>query len=203
MDSGDPQRVGANPRRMGKCDLAARVLSLAPNGTLRFNLPNEVESLRGEHFTDLAQVRGDCLEISAAIDPAGATDCGLAVRCSPGGGQTRILYRPADRVLSIDLSGAALEQDPGRPSIPSDADPLRHAPLHLGAGEPLQLRVLLDGSVMEVFANDRTCITARVYVSRPDALGVQFLPGGGARLLRAQAWRMLPVSKDRLTTVAG
>src|SRR5581483_8656174 len=177
-----------------------RVLSLAPNGTLRYTLPGELESLRGQLFTDLEKVRGDCLEIRAEVDPAGAVDCGLAVRCSPNAEQTRILYRPGDRVLSIDLSRSTVTQDPGRPSVPSDADPWLHAPLHLGAAERLELRILLDASVMEVFANGKTCITARVYASRPDSLGVQFLSGGKAKLVRAEAWRMQPISRDRLTT---
>ena len=67
-----------------------RVLSLAPNGTLRYTLPKEVESLRGEHFTDLEKMSGDSLEINAEIDPAGAAECGLAVRRSHDGAeQTR------------------------------------------------------------------------------------------------------------------
>jgi beta-fructofuranosidase len=103
-------------------------------------------------------------------------------------------------VLSVDLSRATVARDPGQPSVPSDVEPWRHAPHRLEAGERLQLRILLDGSVMEVFANGRTCVTARVYASRPDSLAVEFLPGSGARLVRADAWRMRPVSKDRLTT---
>jgi beta-fructofuranosidase len=176
-----------------------RVLSLESNGTLRYALPKEVESLRGEHFTGLEKVRGDCLEIIAEINPAGAAECGLVVRCSTGAEQTRIIYRPADRVLAIDLSRSTLAQDPGRPSVPSDADPWLHAPLELGRGETLQLRVLLDGSVMEVFANDRTCVSARIYPSRPDSLGAEFLSGGQARLARVDAWRMQPISPNRLT----
>ena len=46
-------------------------------------------------------------------------------------------------------------------------------------------------SVIEVFANGRACITARVYPSRPDSLGVQlFARGGTARPRSLDVWEM-------------
>jgi beta-fructofuranosidase len=64
-------------------------------------------------------------------------------------------------------------------------------PLDLRLGEPLRLRVFLDHSVIEVFANDRACLTARIYPTRPDSLGVGLFAHGGAAQLRiGHAWQM-------------
>jgi beta-fructofuranosidase len=68
------------------------------------------------------------------------------------------------------------------------------APFALATGEALRLRVFVDRSVVEVFANDRLCLTKRVYPSRHDSLGVQlFATGGLAMALAGAAWEMAPV----------
>jgi beta-fructofuranosidase len=46
------------------------------------------------------------------------------------------------------------------------------APVYLAPGEPLKLRVFLDKSVVEVFANGRQCAAVRVYPSLADSVGV-------------------------------
>ena len=38
--------------------------------------------------------------------------------------------------------------------------------------EPLKLRIFIDRSVVEVFANGRQCMTQRIYPARRDSLGV-------------------------------
>ena len=42
----------------------------------------------------------------------------------------------------------------------------------LAQDELLELRVFIDRSVIEVFANDRQCLTVRVYPGREDSRGV-------------------------------
>jgi len=67
------------------------------------------------------------------------------------------------------------------------------APLALGPEEPLRLRVFLDRSILEVFANGRQCVTQRFYPSRPDSLNVRlFARGGAANVVRVEAWQMGP-----------
>jgi len=44
---------------------------------------------------------------------------------------------------------------------------------------------------VEVFAADGTCLTSRVYPTRPDSLGVGLAARGGrARVRRVNAWEM-------------
>lgn len=74
-------------------------------------------------------------------------------------------------------------------------------PLVLAANETLKLRVFLDASVIEIFANDRACLTSRIYPSRPGSLGLgMFGRGGEARLKALDVWEMRPISSGRLTT---
>jgi hypothetical protein len=63
---------------------------------------------------------------------------------------------------------------------------------------PVSLRVFLDGSALEVFANNRAAITARVYKVPHSPLLVEVSETDALRSL--DAWQMTPISKDRLTT---
>jgi sucrose-6-phosphate hydrolase SacC (GH32 family) len=68
----------------------------------------------------------------------------------------------------------------------------QEAPFELAQGETLNLRLFLDRSVLEVFANGRQCITQRIYPSRPDSLGVLlFSRGGGGNVKSLQAWDLV------------
>lgn len=105
----------------------------------------------------------DCCEIHVAL--SGSAPFGLTR------GPLEVLgFDPASRTLSAGRSEA---------KVP-------------GAG-PIDLRIFLDGSVVEVFANRRVWLTGRVYGSyQPLSMT------GQAR--RIESWPLEPVSKDRLTT---
>lgn len=65
------------------------------------------------------------------------------------------------------------------------------APHQLADGERLRLRVFVDRSVVEVFANDRQCMAVRVYPERDDSTGVAIRAQGGDAVLHAlDAWQM-------------
>ena len=72
-----------------------------------------------------------------------------------------------------------------------DAKRLGDAPLELGASEDLVLRIYVDRSVIEAFANGRACHTARFYPSRDDCLGVGlFARGGRVTIKSVDVWAM-------------
>lgn len=52
--------------------------------------------------------------------------------------------------------------------------------MKLRPNETLNLHVFLDRSVMEVFVNNRLCLTHRLYPTRDDSKGVAFFARGGA-----------------------
>ena len=91
------------------------------------------------------------------------------------------------RTLMLDVSHASLD-----PTVLSRSPEI--GPLHLEDGEPLQLCVFVDHSIVEVFANGRQCLTLRAYPNREDSAGVSvFARGGEAQLVSLTAWRMRSV----------
>ena len=52
------------------------------------------------------------------------------------------------------------------------------APLLLEEGETLRLRIFIDRSIVEVFANGKQCVAARVYPGREDSAGVSLRAQG-------------------------
>ena len=62
--------------------------------------------------------------------------------------------------------------------------PNQVAPFSLETGEALSLRVLIDKSVLEVYANGRQCVTARMYPSDPGgSIGVGLLSQQGSTVV--------------------
>lgn len=187
-----------------------RVLSLADDGTMRIKPIEEIEQLRinpkvhedinlanGAELI-LEDISGDCLEIDLEIDPGSASQVGLKVRRSPQGEEeTVIIFEPDSGKLILDVEKSSLDKDvrygTHRPHTAEGGDDIRvqRVPFELPAGETLKLRVFLDKSIIEVFGNDRQCVTQRIYPSRKDAVGVSlFCKGGSARILSLKAWDM-------------
>lgn len=189
-----------------------RVLSLAEDGALRIEPVGELRqlrihgrkhesiSLRGGAPVTLADVRGDCLELDVTFRPGRAKRFGLKVRCSPDGEEeTAIAYDRTAEHLGIDLAKSSLDEVEYSTFCMKGGDNPRvtsqEAPFELREGEPLRLRVFLDRSILEVFANGRQCVTQRIYPRREDSLGVVlFSEGGGAEVESLQAWDMSPTN---------
>ncbi|MBN2307717.1 MAG: GH32 C-terminal domain-containing protein [Candidatus Hydrogenedentes bacterium] len=189
-----------------------RHLWLGDDGALRMAPVTELEMLRmnPRHTKDLRlvdgaplpleDVRGDCLELDFDIDPGDAAQVGLKVRCSPGGEEeTVIVYDAAAKCLRIDLAKSTLDPRIAYLSyvMSGDNPPVtaQEAPFELAPGERLRLRVFLDRSIIEVFANERQAVVQRAYPTRDDSLGVAlFATGGPATLVSADAWDMAPAN---------
>jgi len=171
-----------------------RVLVLRPDGVLTMRPAPELERLRGRHVyagaldlakaaSKLAGVRGDRLEIVAEVDLGQADQASVVLRRSPDGAeQTCVRYRRADSCLILDTTRSSLS--------PAAHGDVHGGPLELTPGEPLRLRIFLDGSVVEVFANDRVCVSGRIYPTRADSLGVDLVAEGAARLTALDIWEL-------------
>lgn len=140
-------------------------------------------ALSGHAELDIAG--GDTIDIEAAFDVGAASSVGLEVRRSADGSETTIVGYDAQRgELFVDTTNSSRS---GLGLKIREAGPLR-----LEAGEPLRLRVLIDRSVVEVFANDRQAITRRIY---PDAASngiAAFAAGQGGKLTSLEIWDMMP-----------
>ena len=180
-----------------------RHFSLNDDNTLRIERASELESLRFDEChvgstqipandeVVLANVAGKAIEIEAVIDPGGAREVGMCVLRSPDGAeQTRIslIRGKEDRInssaLSIDISAASLRSDVfGRAP--------ETGPFALADGEKLHLRIFIDRSIVEVFANGRQSLTLRAYPERDDSIGVSLFSRGSAATLESlRAWQM-------------
>ncbi len=179
-----------------------RRLSLQTKDQLRVEPAGEIESLRGQHKhvepmtlpankeVVLKNIRGNAMEIMATINPQNSSTLEINVLRSPNKEEyTRIVfYRnrgyQGQSLLSIDSSRSSTLADVSLRAPET-------GPISLDPGEPLELRVFLDKSVVEVFANGQRCLAVRVYPGRQDSLGVSLRSqGNDAELKSLDAWQM-------------
>ncbi len=174
-----------------------RDISLDSDGMLTIEPVPELQALRGSHQSvsdvvvgsgqavTLDRIGGNVLEVRARIGVGTAERIGLKVLRSTGGEE--------ETVITVDLRAGTLALDPSRASLSPQVtatDP-QVAPLVIRPGEEIDLRIFIDRSVVEVFANGRQCVTKRVYPTRPDSRGIQvFSEGGESVLLSLDAWEM-------------
>ena len=175
---------------------------LADDNALRMAPVQEVDSLRFDYRKQapiripadrefvLEEIRGKAIEIRAVLQPGSAQEVGLHVFRSPDGTERTTIKFYARKgaeglgQLEIDVSSGSLRDD-----VPERAS--EKGPLELADGEPLELRIFLDRSIVEVFANNRQCLTCRVYPNGENSNGVSlFAQGGDARLESLDAWQM-------------
>lgn len=180
----------------GALSLPLRI-SLAPDGRLSLAPTPALQALRRQHwhFEDialvsgadelLADVRSDCLEIVAQLEPGAGAEVGLKVRCAPEDEEyTCIMIQQAAQQVVIERDHASLDTAVDRsPCV---------APLALAVAEPVTLHIFLDRSVIEVFADaGRTNLSTRIYPARPDSLGLRlFSRGGPAQVTSLDVWTM-------------
>lgn len=154
----------------------------------------------------LEGIRGNAMELAVEINSDEAPMVELNVLRSPNKEEfTRIAFyrhrgyrnwqryagsdgqkrkKARDSLISIDSSYAS-----GLPDFSSRAP--ETAPVYLEPEEPLRLRVFVDRSVVEVFANGKQCVALRVYPGREDSLGVSLRSQGrDATLCYLDAWQM-------------
>jgi len=196
-----------------------RVLAFAVDGEPLITPARELEALRGERVhrgrmaladgtdLELPGVRAMHTELAVEIEPGDAEAVGLKVRCAPDGSEeTGVWYLPREKLLRIDMSRSTLRDDVvyGSPPFSSYglqraadcAAPYRtvDAPLSLPEGERLRLRVFLDGPMLEVFANDRQCVTQVLYPRGEDTDRIRLCArGGSAQVVTLDAWQMAPL----------
>ena len=176
---------------------------LADDGTLGMAVAGDVESLRYDHKqvapmeipaneeVVLDGVGGKAVEIEAVIEPGDAREVGLYVlRSSDGAERTRISLYPQDH-RRFDTSSMQIDISEGSMNPDVFARTPEIGPIKMAQGEPLRLRIFVDRSIVEVFANDRQCLTLRTYPEREDSSGVSvFARGSDARLASFDIWQM-------------
>jgi sucrose-6-phosphate hydrolase SacC (GH32 family) len=96
---------------------------------------------------------------------------------------------PAAGKLIIDVTRSSLDKyvryRTYRPHTAEGGDDVRvqKAPFEVPPGDTFKLRVFLDRSIIEIYGDDRQCVTQRIYPSRQDVLGVSLFCKGGLESL--------------------
>ena len=167
-----------------------RVLALTSQNELKTEAAPVVDKLRGDTLIHL-----DDAEISATRQPALETvrinnlaaEIEMAVQPKAGEFALRF-YSDAGDFASL----AVYRKSEGREVRVNKVT----APLPGPSDSPLRLRMFLDGSVLEIFANETVALTARVYQIPSGPLRLKTV--GDAKLKSLRVWPMKPISKDRL-----
>ncbi|MDE0039636.1 MAG: GH32 C-terminal domain-containing protein [Gammaproteobacteria bacterium] len=176
-----------------------RELTLDDNGQLGMDVPEEIKTLRQESFrkadfhlpadTDVAVagVGGNSLELSIEMEGGENSAYGVKVCVSPDGQEeTSIFYDAREKRLKVDTLKSGPHDTPKA---------VEAGPLELKPDERLKLRVFVDRSVVEVFANGRQAVARRIYPARPDSVGVRvFSRGAQAHVHTFEAWEMTPAN---------
>lgn len=168
-----------------------RQLGLSVDAALTIRPVAEIATLRGGRVAKsvtqgergvVGRFTGCFLDIEARFAFRDMGKFGLTVLSSPDGSETtRIVFVPGTRRLVIERARSSINGKTCR------QDQIAFVPV--APGEALDLRVLVDASVLEVYANDRVCLTSRVYPALHSSVhGTAFVEGDADVDLRV--WEM-------------
>ena len=215
----------------GLCMTLPWHLTLKEDNALAIEPVEEVKSLRNTHtrLTDIAlcqrmkecildNVAGKAIEIDLTLEIGTAREAGLYVFRSPNGNErTKIsIYNhrhgKTNDTLQIDTSYSSLRTDlVGKPP--------ETAPFRLSSDGKVRLRIFLDRSLIEVFADNgecvpewafprkgidklfplfsRQCAVARAYPLQEESNGISlFAIGGEAKVVSMDVWQMRSIWQE-------
>ncbi|KAJ5632148.1 hypothetical protein N7490_008487 [Penicillium lividum] len=152
--------------------------------------PNVVEGLhRGARYTKYPCSKGKCgakditlpsnltssYHISVTIEHTTGM-AGVTVGASPDREEyTNIFFDPSSNNIVVDRTHSSLIKEFTHTSHIGFFEPyMLKGRSASNTTEPIQLNIFIDGSLVEVYANDRFALTSRIYPSREDSTGISF-----------------------------
>jgi beta-fructofuranosidase len=196
---------GWNPSREGEADtgkwewggnMVVHELERQGDGSIGVSAIPEVEALfkqshplpfqafLGEWGIQGTSIRAKCADGFAASALGEMRDCcriGLTISCSPGTRACGILLR-----AQPGLEGYyQVRWEPERRRVvfdryprPGDEPFMLERPVETAAGEPIELKVLTEGTVVVAYINDTVALSCRAYEHRSGQLGLFVVEGG-------------------------
>jgi beta-fructofuranosidase len=156
--------------------LATEVAPLARQlRSTRMGFARETSAVERRKVLDVLRVHDLAAELDLEL-PIKENNCALLLESQDGHPFASISYAAATRELAVGKF---------KVQLPPSSDSAIH------------LHMFLDGSVMEIFANRTTALTARVYELPTAPLRLRVV--GNAEITSLDVWQMRPISKDRLT----
>ncbi len=175
-----------------------RSLWLGADETLRMRPIKELENLRQNERVKnnfivkdgtelkLNDFGGELLELEITMQPGTAKQLGVKVACSDDDReQTALFYDASDKKLKCDATQSSIGF--GRKKIEG-------GPFELRKDELLVLRVFIDKSIVEVYANDRQAIGRSIYPTLSGSGIKLFAKGGDVKVVSIKAWDMMPTN---------
>lgn len=167
--------------------------------TLRYNpltIRNVAIPANGQVPVPFAGVEDNVLELEVELAAAKATELGVKVCCSADGAQeTTIGYDVAQGTLKIDTTHTGPNQRTGARMMGTPNKGIESAPLKLGKKQPLKLRIFIDRSVVDVFANDGQLALCRIIYPSQGSTGIKlYAKGAAAKAATLTAWDIMPTN---------
>ena len=202
--------------------------ALNDDKTLNIQPVKAVESLRTNHRhvgeTEMKaneelvfeSIQGKSMELSFEIDQAEARAIQISVFRSPNAEEkttitfyNRALYtssvssiwHPTDGQLVLDVTDSTTSSDvwlrpPEKAMLPLSS--IEDSGQEVGPYENLKLRIFVDKSVVEIFANEKLFMAGRVYPALENSTGVSIKATGRVAVLKSlEAWDMRPIMPTR------
>jgi beta-fructofuranosidase len=174
------------------CMSLPRVLSLNADNELEMRVAPEANALRAKPFSlpapptpraeRMSALRGLQIENLSAELSLRIRNEQVSLALMDGAKVfLQLVYDPAQTGKELKVNDSVVELPPGRLS-------------------EIEIHLFLDGSVLEIFANNRVCLTVRVYQAARHALHLDVSENDIDKIAALQIWEMTPISPDRLTT---
>ena len=192
-----------------------RVLELAEDGrSLKITPAEEIERLKirpksidafkiagGKEIT-LENIAGNSLELDLTIAPQDARRFGVKLLCSTDGReQTPVTFDLDSKTITIEFDPTSLERpdyyqycvhSPVKPNPKVDR---QEVPFVLDPDEEIRARIFIDKSVIEIFINDRLCISQIVYPTLEDSVGIRlFSDDAEIQIRQCRSWDIFPAN---------
>lgn len=171
-----------------------RSLWVGDDGTLKMRPVKELEALRmGKSVASNIQIASgsevkigkaasELMELEVTFQPNISNQYGVKVCVSDDGREETLIYYDAvEKKLKFDTRKSGLAF--GRKII-------EEAPFDLKNDEPLVLKIFIDKSVVEVFANDRQAIARMVYPTLGGRGVSVFSKDGQANVMNITSWEL-------------
>jgi len=170
-----------------------RELTLGPDGQLRQHVAKEVRQLRTSKLSvpeavtldsdsHRFEVGGPQLELQFTLELGDATACELAVLESSDQSERTLIRYTQDGELLVDRTTASHDEQ-------STTETQRMDVPHTEDG--VSIRAFVDRSVIELYANERECLTSRLYPTDADASGLSFITHEGEASIRSvSVWEL-------------
>jgi beta-fructofuranosidase len=167
-----------------------RVVSLTPQNELKTEAAPVVERIRGESLADINRTKtcSTCQHVLEALrikDLAAEIEIEIELKADD---VTLRLYSDSGDFVTISLSNKSGNRELRANKVT--------APIPGPSGSLVRLHMFLDGSVLEIFANETVALTARVYQIPAGPLCMKLV--GEATLISLRVRQMKSISKDRL-----